>query len=55
MALVVLDAGHGGNNPGAVYRGRREKDDNLALTLKAKSIMKKKVLVMLLPRIPIVY
>ena len=33
MALVVMDAGHGGNNPGAVYQGRQEKDDALALTL----------------------
>ncbi len=33
MALVVLDAGHGGANPGAVYNGRQEKDDALALTL----------------------
>lgn len=33
MALVVLDAGHGGANPGAVYNGRRESDDALALTL----------------------
>lgn len=33
MALVVLDAGHGGANPGAVYNGRQEKDDALALVL----------------------
>lgn len=33
MALVVLDAGHGGENPGAIYQGRQEKDDTLALTL----------------------
>lgn len=33
MALVVLDAGHGGENPGAIYNGRQEKDDALALTL----------------------
>lgn len=33
MALVVLDAGHGGQNPGAVYNGRQEKDDALALVL----------------------
>ncbi len=30
---IILDAGHGGANPGAVYGGRREKDDVLALTL----------------------
>ena len=39
MALVVLDAGHGGNNPGAVYNGRREKDDALALTLAVGRIL----------------
>lgn len=33
MALVVLDAGHGGSNPGAAYNGRQEKDDALALAL----------------------
>lgn len=33
MALVVLDAGHGGENPGATYNGRQEKDDALALAL----------------------
>ena len=39
MALVVLDAGHGGSNPGAVYNGRQEKDDVLALTLAVGSIL----------------
>lgn len=39
MALVVLDAGHGGANPGAVYNGRQEKDDALALVLAIGSIL----------------
>jgi len=39
MALVVLDAGHGGENPGATYRGRQEKDDTLALALAIGSIL----------------
>ena len=39
MALVVLDAGHGGSNPGAVYNGRQEKDDALALTLEIGRIL----------------
>ena len=30
---VILDAGHGGTNPGAVYEGRQEKDDVLKLAL----------------------
>lgn len=39
MALVVIDAGHGGGNPGAVYQGRREKDDALALSLAVGRIL----------------
>lgn len=30
---IILDAGHGGANPGATYNGRQEKDDALRLTL----------------------
>lgn len=30
---VILDAGHGGSDPGAVFRGRQEKDDTLRLAL----------------------
>lgn len=30
---IVLDAGHGGEDPGAVYKERKEKDDNLKLAL----------------------
>lgn len=30
-AKIVLDPGHGGSNPGAVYQGRRESDDALKL------------------------
>ncbi len=37
--MVVIDAGHGGNNPGAVYNGRQEKDDALALALAAGRIL----------------
>ena len=33
MAKIVIDAGHGGRDSGAVYRGRMEKDDALALAL----------------------
>lgn len=28
---VIIDAGHGGSDPGAVYNGRKEKDDVLQL------------------------
>ena len=37
--MVVIDAGHGGNNPGAVYNGRQEKDDTLALALAVGRIL----------------
>ena len=40
MTTVVLDAGHGGlNDPGAVYRNRKKKDDNLQLTLAVGRIL----------------
>lgn len=39
MATVILDAGHGGSDFGAVYQDRREKDDNLALTLAVGDIL----------------
>lgn len=37
--MVVIDAGHGGSNPGAVYQGRQEKDDALALVLAVGQIL----------------
>lgn len=37
---VVIDAGHGGHDPGAVYGGRLEKDDNLALSKAVRDILK---------------
>ena len=36
---VVVDAGHGGEDPGAVYNGRREKDDTLRLALAVGEIL----------------
>ena len=36
---IFLDAGHGGSDPGAVYKGRQEKDDTLALTLAVGEIL----------------
>ena len=36
---IVLDAGHGGTDPGAVYKERREKDDALQLTLAVGKIL----------------
>ncbi len=39
MPTVILDAGHGGSDFGATFEGRREKDDNLALTLAVGDIL----------------
>lgn len=36
---VMLDAGHGGTDPGAVYNGRQEKDDVLRLALAVGEIL----------------
>ena len=40
--LIMLDAGHGGQDPGAVYKGRQEKNDNLKLALAVGEILKNK-------------
>ena len=37
---IVLDPGHGGFNPGAVYNGRQEKDDVLSLAFAVGDILK---------------
>lgn len=36
---IMLDAGHGGDDPGAVYQNRREKDDTLRLTQKLGEVL----------------
>ena len=41
MARIVIDAGHGGVEPGSIYEGRREKDDNLRLALAVGDILEK--------------
>lgn len=38
-ATIIIDAGHGGVEPGAVYNGRREADDNLRLALAVGNIL----------------
>ena len=40
--LVVLDAGHGGSDPGAEFSGLLEKTFNLDITLKTEAILKQK-------------
>ncbi len=39
MAKIAIDAGHGGNDPGAVYEGRQEKNDTLRLALAVGEIL----------------
>ena len=39
MRTVIIDAGHGGQEPGAVFEGRREKDDTLRLALELGEIL----------------
>ena len=36
---IMIDAGHGGANPGATYEGRRESDDALRLALAVGEIL----------------
>ncbi len=42
MATIVIDAGHGGFDNGAMYRGRKEKNDNLDLALAVGNLLKQK-------------
>lgn len=37
--ILCLDAGHGGDDPGAVYEGRQEKDDNLNVILAVRDAL----------------
>lgn len=43
MSHVVLDAGHGGKDPGAIGSFSKEKDIALAVTLKVRDILKRDV------------
>lgn len=36
---IILDAGHGGSDPGATFEGRQEKDDALALAMAVGRIL----------------
>ena len=52
---IMLDAGHGGRDPGAVYNGRQEKDDTLALTLAVGELLQERGLDVLYTRTTDVY
>lgn len=40
--VIVIDAGHGGHNPGAVKYGLREADNNLAVASKVEEMLRAK-------------
>ena len=52
---IMLDAGHGGRDPGAVYNGRQEKDDTLALTLAVGEILQERGIDVLYTRTTDIY
>src|SRR5699024_8411097 len=52
---IMLDAGHGGRDPGAMYNGRQEKDDTLALTLAVGEILQERGIDVLYTRTTDVY
>lgn len=41
-ATIVIDAGHGGSDPGAVYNGRQEKNDTLRLALAVGNLLEQR-------------
>lgn len=52
---IMLDAGHGGRDPGAVYNGRQEKDDALALTLAIGELLQERGIDILYTRTTDIY
>lgn len=42
LRSVIIDAGHGGAEPGAMFEGRKEKDDTLRLALAVGDILENK-------------
>lgn len=39
IPTIIIDPGHGGQEPGAIFEGRKEKDDNLRLALAVGDIL----------------
>lgn len=52
---VIIDAGHGGAEPGAIFQGRREKDDTLRLALAVGEILARDGVDVMYTRISDVY
>ena len=55
MARIVIDAGHGGYDNGAVYQGRQEKNDNLDIALAVGEILQDKGVDVVYTRVDDVY
>lgn len=52
---VIIDAGHGGSDPGAVYDGRREKDDTLQLAFDLGNALERRGVQVIYTRVGDVY
>ena len=52
---IMLDAGHGGRDPGAVYNGRQEKIVTLSLTLAIGQILQERGIDVLYTRTTDIY
>lgn len=52
---IIIDAGHGGAEPGALFQGRREKDDNLRLALAVGEILGRNGLDVMYTRVTDIY
>lgn len=52
---VILDAGHGGSEPGATYLGRQEKTDTLKLTLAVGNLLARQGIDVLYTRVDDTY
>ena len=48
--VVMLDPGHGGSSPGAIYGGVREKDLNLAIARKTREVLEEAGVMVLMTR-----
>lgn len=52
---VIIDAGHGGPEPGAVYNGRQEKDDNLQMAYDLGNALERRGIQVVYTRVSDVY
>ena len=50
MAMVILDPGHGGNDPGAIGNGTTEKERNLAMAYAVKNAFERQGIAVIMTR-----